>query len=131
MTADEVRHLVFDHVRRAGSIYALSREWRIARGHLHGIVGGRKGPGRKVLDRLGLERVVEFRSREEIISLSDVGQLVFEHAERAGSLEALAREWRVSRGYLSSLLSGKRGPGRKVLSKLGLERVVEFRAKVR
>jgi hypothetical protein len=46
---------------------------------------------------------------------------------RAGSLRALAREWRISPSYLSDFLNGRRGPGPQVLSPLGLVQEVSVR----
>lgn len=48
-----------------------------------------------------------------------------------GNLREWARENDVSPGYVSDVLFGRREPGEKVLSALGLERVVTYRKKGR
>lgn len=46
---------------------------------------------------------------------------------KAGSIRALAREWRISASYLCDFLNGRRGPGPQILRPLGLIQVVEVR----
>jgi len=46
---------------------------------------------------------------------------------RLSTQAAVARELGISPAHLSDLLRGNRSPGPKVLKKLGIERVVEYR----
>lgn len=55
---------------------------------------------------------------------SDIRRLVAISIKRAGSLRSLAREWKISPAMLSDVMTGRRGPGPKVLDHFGLKRVV-------
>lgn len=46
---------------------------------------------------------------------------------KAGSMRAVAREWKVSPAYLSDFLNGRRGPGPQILAPVGLVPVVTVR----
>lgn len=41
------------------------------------------------------------------------------HADKAGSLRALARQWKVSAAYLSDVKNRRRAPGPSILKHLG------------
>lgn len=55
---------------------------------------------------------------------SEVKKLIAAHIDRAGGLRALSREWGVSAAQLSDVMTGRRGPGPKIVKHLGLRRVV-------
>jgi hypothetical protein len=59
----------------------------------------------------------------------DVVNLIRRNIQRAGSLRALAREWKITPSYLSDLTNGRRAPGPAVLVPLGLEeiRIITYR----
>jgi hypothetical protein len=56
----------------------------------------------------------------------DVIRLIEEEIARRGSLRATARLWSVSPAYLSHLVARRMRPGYKVLSPLGLVRIVTY-----
>lgn len=47
-------------------------------------------------------------------------QRVKKEIERVGSLRGLAREWGVTPSYLCDIVNGRRAPGPKILTPLGL-----------
>ncbi len=55
----------------------------------------------------------------------EVALLVASFAKAAGGVRSLAREWNISPSMISDLITGRRGPGPKVLKVLGLQRVVK------
>lgn len=65
MTEAEVIDLVRAKIKAAGSLRALAREWDIQPSFLSNLVTGRRDcrPGPKVLDRLGLKRIVTYQPR--------------------------------------------------------------------
>lgn len=67
-------------------------------------------------------------TKGNMMTESDVAQIVEREIERAGGVRALSREWGVSPCMISDLRNGRRGPGPKVLKKLGMKKVlrVEF-----
>ena len=61
LTEEQVRARVEALVVEAGSLRALCREWGVSPAHLCDFLNGRRGPGPKVLEPLGLVRHVEVR----------------------------------------------------------------------
>jgi hypothetical protein len=57
MTADEVRVLLREACRKAGSQSAWAEEHNVSGSYVSDLVHGRREPGDKVLAALGLERV--------------------------------------------------------------------------
>jgi lambda repressor-like predicted transcriptional regulator len=55
---------------------------------------------------------------------AEVRVIVGAAIHKAGSLRALAKEWGVSPPMLSDVMTGRRGPGPKILNHLKLVRVV-------
>jgi hypothetical protein len=49
-------------------------------------------------------------------------ELIKDYVQDAGSLRALAKQWKVSPQYLCDLVHGRRRAGDKVLGALGLKR---------
>lgn len=60
---------------------------------------------------------------------SDVVTMLKAKATKAGSAEVLAEEWNVSPTYIRMVLGNRANPGKLILAKLGLERVVSYRIK--
>jgi DNA-binding transcriptional regulator YdaS (Cro superfamily) len=58
------------------------------------------------------------------MSEDDVIRLIRTRVKAAGSQRALTREWGISPAHMSDVLSGRRGPGPKILDRLNLRRVV-------
>ena len=54
------------HVRRCGSLRALSREWGVSPSYLCQVLDGRQSPGPKIIGKLGLERIVVYRDRAKL-----------------------------------------------------------------
>lgn len=54
-------------------------------------------------------------------------KLIDARIKAAGGVRPLAREWKVSAGYLSRLRNGNRQPGPKILHHLGLEEERAYR----
>ena len=61
MTADEVRALLREACRKAGSQSAWAEEHDMSTTLVSDVIRGRREPGDKVLAALGLERVVTYR----------------------------------------------------------------------
>ncbi len=57
MTESEVVALVRIAIAKAGSIRALGRQWGVTPSYLCDLRDGRRAPGPKILDQLGLKRV--------------------------------------------------------------------------
>lgn len=57
------------------------------------------------------------------MSEKDVIDEIRKTVKAYGSMRALAREWQVTPSYISDLLKGRRVPGPKILSQLGLRAV--------
>ena len=75
---------------------------------------------RRLVDRTGYEWTEDAAEQRTSLTEADVRARVEDLVVKAGSLRALAREWDVSPSYLSDFLTGRRGPGAKILGLLGL-----------
>jgi hypothetical protein len=58
-------------------------------------------------------------TREQVV------KTIRQNIEATGSLREQARLWGISAAYLSDIMNGRRNPGKKILSKLGLEPIVK------
>ena len=70
------------------------------------------------------------RRRKKVLTREDVAQLIFDEIERRGTARALCREWGVSAGRMSEMLTGPKNKGyfgKKVLDRLGIRRVCKVR----
>lgn len=67
-------------------------------------------------------------TKGNMMTESDVAKLIEIEIARAGSVRALAREWKLSPCMISDIRNGRRGPGPKVLKQLGMKKVhkIEF-----
>lgn len=54
------------------------------------------------------------------MTAEDVRDLVRKRIAAAGSMAALAKQWKCSTGYLSNILNGRDTPGPRILKPLGL-----------
>ena len=61
MTANEVRLLLREACRRAGTITAWASANGISQAHVSDVLNGRRDPAQKILQALGLERVMDYR----------------------------------------------------------------------
>ena len=61
MDADDVRRALQRAIDRKGTAAAWCREHEIARSYVSDVLGGRQEPAGKLLDALGIERVVSYR----------------------------------------------------------------------
>lgn len=57
VTESEVISLVREAVDRAGSMRKLASEWGVSPPMISDLLGGRRGPGPKILRHLGLKRI--------------------------------------------------------------------------
>jgi transcriptional regulator with XRE-family HTH domain len=60
------------------------------------------------------------------VTLEEVIEMIKERLIKAGSQEALAKEFGVSQQYIGDLLRRKRTPGETVLNALGLQKVIYY-----
>jgi len=60
---------------------------------------------------------------------SGVVRMVQAKAEKAGGPNKLAKEWDMSQQYVRGVMSARYPPGKRMLTFLGLERVVSYRVK--
>ncbi len=68
MTVDGVRAMIAAKVRIAGSPEKLAAEWRVSAQYIRQVAAAKVAPGKLILSRLGLERVVSYRSKREVSS---------------------------------------------------------------
>lgn len=61
MTADDVRERLTKVTNSAGGKSAWGRQHGISPAYISDVIGGRRDPGEKILQALGLERVVTYR----------------------------------------------------------------------
>lgn len=61
MTVDQVRAKLRRECERAGGQAAWAEARDISPAYVSDVLQGRRGPGRMILDALGLERVVVYR----------------------------------------------------------------------
>lgn len=59
-------------------------------------------------------------TREQVV------KIIRQSIEASGGLREQARRWGVSAAYLSDIMNGRRNPGKKILSHLGLEPTVKI-----
>jgi len=52
--------------------------------------------------------------------------LIKDKAREAGDQKTLAAEWNVSEAYLSDVINGRKEPGEKILTPLGVKQVVTY-----
>ena len=64
MTQKQVVQRVLDAIVQAGSQKALAARWGISTQYLNDVIRDRREPGAKVLDALGLQKVVEYVVKE-------------------------------------------------------------------
>ncbi len=66
MTHLEVVKLVRDEVHRVGTIKSLAEKWHVTSAYVNHVLHYRCQPGPKILDRLGLEKVItiDYRRKE-------------------------------------------------------------------
>lgn len=62
----------------------------------------------------------------ELLTVEDVRETLVFRITKSGSATAYAKSINISPAYLSDILSGKREPGEKVLSALGLVRLLRY-----
>jgi transcriptional regulator with XRE-family HTH domain len=62
MTFEQLRYHLGKQAKRAGSQAALAIQLGVSAQHLSDIITGRRTPGKKLLEKLELERTVEYRS---------------------------------------------------------------------
>jgi transcriptional regulator with XRE-family HTH domain len=62
VTADEVRDLLRQEVQKAGSQRALAEQLGVSQPFLNDVLKGNREPSAKLLEPLGLVRVVEYRA---------------------------------------------------------------------
>lgn len=61
MNADEVRRALQRAIDKEGTASAWCQKNEIARGYVSDVLSGRQEPTGKILDALGIERVVSYR----------------------------------------------------------------------
>ena len=65
MNKDDVNKLFKSYVETAGSQASAARQLGVSAQHVADILRGRREPGPRVLDALGIERTIEFRQKEQ------------------------------------------------------------------
>lgn len=61
MTAEKVRETLAYACGRAGSAINWAGDHKISAAYVSDVINGRKEPGKKILDALGLIRVIDYR----------------------------------------------------------------------
>ncbi len=61
LTEDDVRERLRAAIDAAGSQQEFARRMGISAQYINDVVRGRREPGQKILDALGIERVVSYR----------------------------------------------------------------------
>ncbi len=64
MTADDVRAELVAKARSAGNAAGLARSFNVSPTYISDVCSGRREPGEKILQALGLERVVTYRRKK-------------------------------------------------------------------
>ncbi|MBI5304068.1 MAG: transcriptional regulator [Chloroflexi bacterium] len=65
MTRDDVVQLLKRKVEKAGTQVAIAREFGVTEAYISDVLHGKRSPGEKILDGLGLRRVVGYVRKEE------------------------------------------------------------------
>lgn len=66
MNSQKVRGMLALKTANLGQMAAFARQHQISRGYLGDVLTGRREPGQKILDALGLERVVTYRRKKDV-----------------------------------------------------------------
>lgn len=66
MTEAKVRGILALEIAKAGTALAFANKHGIAPSYVSETLRGRKEPAKKVLDALGLERVVSYRRKADV-----------------------------------------------------------------
>lgn len=65
ITRDDLAVRIRAAVKAAGSQRALARQWEISPSYLTDLLRGLREPGPKILEVLGVERVVMYQEKEK------------------------------------------------------------------
>lgn len=65
MTESEVSIIVASKAKLAGGVRSLAREWNISPAMISDLINGRRGPGPRVLEHLGLKKVKVVRFEKD------------------------------------------------------------------
>lgn len=65
MNTDTVLKILRRRIVELGSQTALAAELRVSDAYLSDVLRGRKEPGAKILEPLGLEKVINYQQREQ------------------------------------------------------------------
>lgn len=63
LSEDDIRERLRAAIAAAGSQQAFARQCGISAQYINDVVRGRREPGHKILDALGLERIVTYREK--------------------------------------------------------------------
>ena len=66
MTDEDVRELLRLRLRRAGSQTKFAKEHQLTQGYLSEVLSGKRNPGPRICEVLGIERVVTYRRIREL-----------------------------------------------------------------
>lgn len=64
ITRDELTARIQAAVKVAGSQRALAKQWDVSPSYVTDLLRGLRDPGPKILDALGIERVVTYREKK-------------------------------------------------------------------
>ena len=123
MTEDEVIDLLRKVLAKEAQFRFAARA-RCSRPYVNQVLMRIASPGPKILEALGVEKVVTYRPENDVIELlrttvAKETQVGF--AARAGCAQP----------YVNRVLLGKQPPGPKILAALGIEKVVTYRIRRR
>lgn len=64
LTEQDIRARLRDAIQAAGSQAAFARQHNISLQYVNDVVNGRREIGQKILDALGIEKIVTYRDRK-------------------------------------------------------------------
>jgi|SRR5215469_1364490 len=127
----EVIKLLREEVQRAGSQSEFARQKGVQPSLVNRVLRGDRFPPLRLCRALGLEWVlvsqVEVGGMElDIITWRDFRRILREEINKAGSITGWARQFRIDRAHLSSVLHRRRAPDQRIIAALNLSEVLVY-----
>jgi DNA-binding transcriptional regulator YdaS (Cro superfamily) len=110
-------------VKRAGGQSEWARQTGVDRSYVSKVLCGRKPPGPSICHALGLEGLIWHEREDRTKFAIDVREAVLilrSQIDAAGSISAWSRRTGIDRSYISQVLNGRKGIGKRIPKALGL-----------
>jgi hypothetical protein len=66
LTEQDIRDRLRAAIKQAGSQAAFARQHNISLQYINDVMNGRRDMGQKILDALGIEKIVTYRERSDV-----------------------------------------------------------------